>query len=73
MPKQRKKPTIPKAEIARRLGWSRQRLQKYLTGKIQNCPIEIAVAIEKASDRQYRAKDICPKFRKVVKEAIGMI
>jgi len=58
-------------EIAKRLGWkSRQVLEYWINKKRGSVPLEKALAIQKASMGQIRAKDLCNGIKKTALEAL---
>lgn len=63
---------ILKTEIARRLGWSRQRLDYYLNNpkKTTPVPIEVAMKIAEASEGQITIESLVPGAKSLTKQLI---
>lgn len=57
-------------QIAKKLGWSRQLLEYYIIKNVGRVSFEKALAIQRASNDQIKAKDLCNGFRKTAKEVL---
>lgn len=60
------------AQIARRMGWSRQRLNYHIQ-RTPNVRPEVALMIEQASDGQLKARNLCGSLRILVRKAAAAI
>lgn len=63
---------LTQSEIARRMGWSRQRLA-YFIKKEKHRKIEHCILLEKASEGQYKAVSLRPDIKDVVQMAVGVL
>jgi len=60
------------AEIARRMKWSRQRLNYHIQ-QTPNVRPEVALMIEQASEGQIKARNLCAGLRTLVRKAAAAL